>query len=113
MTIRPPIKRGDALPHWKGGRHLDKHSGYVRLRLQPDNWLYPHSSHGYMLEHRYVMANKLGRPLRSNKTVHHVNGVKYDNQEENLELHRKKHGNSVKLVCACCGSTDIREIALE
>jgi hypothetical protein len=41
---------------------------------------------GRIQEHRLLMAQKLGRPLLEDETVHHKNKNRADNRLENLEL---------------------------
>lgn len=50
-----------------------------------------HGRQFQVLEHRFVMERLLGRALLLNETVHHKNGVRDDNREENLELWTTKH----------------------
>lgn len=40
----------------------------------------------WILEHRYVMEQQLGRKLLSNENIHHINGDTLDNRPGNLEL---------------------------
>ena len=75
-------KFGDQHKGWKGGRTIDK-SGYV-LVYCPDH---PNrNTSGYIREHRLVMERKLGRLLERHEVVHHIDGVKDNNDPSNLGL---------------------------
>jgi hypothetical protein len=51
----------------------------------------------YVYEHRKVVEEFLGRPLRREETVHHKNGNRQDNRLENLELWSSRHGKGQRV----------------
>ena len=78
--------------NWKGGilreRRRNKktgviHEGYVLIH-KPEHQLA--SKSGYVLEHRFVMCEHLGRIIGRHEHVHHKNGDRADNRIANLEL---------------------------
>jgi len=45
--------------------------------------------------HRAVMEKKLGRPLTTDEIVHHIDGDRFNNKLENLELHTRSSHMSI------------------
>jgi hypothetical protein len=82
---RVGYKRGEKHHNWKGGKPKNKH-GYVMV-----------NQNGKMrLEHRVLMEKHIGRKLREDEHIHHINGIKDDNRIENLQVidpveHQKIH----------------------
>ena len=97
--------------NWKGGRHLIS-TGYFEVLVERESPYFNMANRmGYVLEHRLVMAQHLGRLLEPYETVHHKFGDKTDNRLEKLELRIGKHGTGVTLICADCGSRNITAVA--
>jgi len=93
-TIEKTVSKGDYL--------------YAIVRDHPNR-----TDNNYVLLHRVLMENKLGRLLDSTEVVHHKNHNKKDNRLENLEVmsrsaHAKHHAREmgrkwVDLRCPECG----------
>lgn len=62
--------------HAPEGTQQKHSSGYTLLKV----------GKRWVMEHRYIMEQILGRPLEKFEHVHHKNGVRNDNSPENLEL---------------------------
>ena len=91
--------RGDKCAAWKGGRKLSNY-GYVLLYMPQHPNARPD---GYILEHRYVMSETLGRPLLAEEDVHHIDGNKTNNHPDNLEVlsrgeHTRRHNRRKTIV---------------
>jgi hypothetical protein len=66
---------GSRNPSWRGGRILDR-DGYVLLAKKPLR----------KAEHRVVMEQVLGRPLRPEEVVDHIDGITIHNDPSNLRV---------------------------
>lgn len=103
---------GEKCAVWKGGRRLSNY-GYVLLH-KPEH---PNSRpDGYIFEHRYLMSKALGRPLRSDEIVHHIDGDKTNNDLSNLEIttlpdHTREHNKEREIVRDSLGR--IRKVVIK
>jgi len=85
--------------NWQGGITTVS-SGYVGI------WMPEHpkcNNVGYVKEHTLVAEKMLGRPLRKNEVVHHINMDKQNNDESNLFIcdnkeHLKCHRSIENLI---------------
>ena len=86
--------RGERNGRWNGGVYRST-EGYVMRAVPLGHHL--RQAHGYAYEHDLIMEEMIGRPLdTATEIVHHRNGVRDDNREENLEIetrsgHAREH----------------------
>ena len=86
-------------------------SGYAMIMLEHDDpYFCMINKCGVVMEHRYVMAKHLGRPLTRKETVHHIDGDRQSNVIENLQLRSSNHGAGVVHVCQNCGSKNVKAV---
>lgn len=63
-------------------------SGYycIHVNNHPYSFMQNLNGGGYILEHRKVMEDHLGRFLDPSERIHHIDGDKTNNRIENLQL---------------------------
>ena len=71
---------GKANWNWKGGRRYQAKDGYVYCY----SFGHPRAHQNVILEHVLVAERKLGRFLKPCEKVHHINGIRNDNNPKNL-----------------------------
>lgn len=92
-----PYRKGKEAPNWKGGR--SNIGGYIYI-YAPDH---PRANcQNQVAEHRLVMEKVIGRYLLSSEKVHHINGIKADNQPKNLRLVSPFNHTIYNELCSKC-----------
>ena len=88
LKNRPSLK-GEKGSNWRGGKH--KRYGYVFI-YKPSH---PNNKNSYVREHVLIVEKQIGRYLKKNERVHHINNDRSDNRLENLWLcDTSTHGNA-------------------
>ncbi len=82
---------GATNPAWKGGlTYRNRKGAYANQSIRyvrcPAELLTMARKDGYVMEHRLLVAQAIGRPLTRAEAVHHVNHDATDNRLENLML---------------------------
>ena len=77
---------GEKSCRWKGGKTFHG-NGYILIKDRNHPFC---TYQGYVLEHRLVMEKHIGRYLKPEEVVHHINKIITDNRIENLQLLKNK-----------------------
>lgn len=98
--IRTPKRchRCAAIRNWTPGKSVKNAEGYIKINIHPNDFFAHMAVHGYILEHRLIMAKSIGRCLLPWEIVHHKNGIKHDNRRENLQIELVNNHNQITIL---------------
>jgi hypothetical protein len=71
------VKKGKESPNWNGGIYLTKEGRWQQTKSQ-----------GNKMCARLVAGKIIGRDIKSDERIHHINGIKSDDKPDNLYLFR-------------------------
>lgn len=80
---------GERNPAWKGGvTYFKTHGNYTGVRYVrcPEAYRVMARKDGYVMEHRLLVAQAIGRPLLRSEVVHHKDHDPANNSLDNLQL---------------------------
>jgi len=92
-------RKGDKHHNWKGGKFISNGYRFIKKPYHPRA-----SKYGYVQEHRLVAEEMLGRYLKPEERVHHIDFNKLNNKSDNLYIfknssdHQKVKANLFKLL---------------
>ena len=84
-------KYGKDSPNWKGGvTYHNRKGNYKKYKIKylkcPEKYKSMSRKDGYVMEHRLLIAKKIGRSLLRSEVVHHIDHNPENNNIENLML---------------------------
>jgi hypothetical protein len=71
---------------WKGGRIFERGYKLVLVDKEHPYGIAKGGGEKYIREHRLIMEKHLGRYLKKNEVVHHIDGDRKNNELKNLKL---------------------------
>lgn len=93
--------QGENHPNYKGGNI--NINGYKRVKIKGKD----------ILEHRLVMEKHIGRKLKKNEHIHHIDKNKLNNSIENLQIVTNAEHHSIHMIENINNGSNIRGVSFD